>query len=143
LDAYPGKKLNAVIERIHPRIEWNSRTRIIEARITDKIKLIPRMFARISVQGKKFDNAILVPDSAIITTPRGYHVVFTMEKGRAKMKKVEIGIEKGSLVQIISGLNEGDVVITAGNLDLKDGAPVKVVKKPKHSAGKKLKNENN
>jgi len=42
LDAYPGKKWNAIIERIHPRIEWNSRTRIIEARITDKIKLLLR-----------------------------------------------------------------------------------------------------
>ncbi len=137
LDAYPGRKFNAVIERIHPRIEWNSRTRIIEARIVDKIELLPRMFARISVQGKKFDDAVLVPDSAIITTPRGYHVIFILENGRAKMRKVKIGIEKGKLVQIISGIKAGDMAITAGNLNLKDGAPVIAINQKTKSDGKK------
>lgn len=135
LDAYPDKKLNAVIERIYPRLEWGSRTQIIEARITDKVKLIPRMFARISVQGRKFDNAILVPDSAIITTPRGHQVVFVMQDGLAKMKEVKVGLEKGHLVQIISGVDEGDMVITAGNLNLKDGVPVKPASETAKPAG--------
>lgn len=128
LDAYPGKKFNAEIERIHPQIELNSRTRIIEARILEPVKLIPRMFARVSVQGRVVENAVVVPDSAIITTPRGEHVVFVVKNGKAEMRKVEIGLEKGSNVQITGGVIAGEIVITAGNLNLKNGTSIKMPK---------------
>ena len=128
LDAYPGKKFNAEIERIHPQIELNSRTRIIEARILEPVKLIPRMFARVSVQGRVIKNAVVVPDSAIITTPRGEHVVFVVKNGKAEMRKVKIGLEKGSNVQITDGVIAGEIVITAGNLNLKNGASIKTPK---------------
>ena len=128
LDAYPGKKFNAEIERIHPQIELNSRTRIIEARILEPVKLIPRMFARVSVQGRVIKNAVVIPDSAIITTPRGEHVVFVVKNGKAEMRKVKIGLEKGSNVQITDGVIAGEIVITAGNLNLKNGASIKTPK---------------
>jgi multidrug efflux pump subunit AcrA (membrane-fusion protein) len=128
LDAYPGKKFNAEVERIHPRIEWNSRTRIIEARIFEPVKLIPRMFARVSVQGRVVEKAVVVPDSAIIITPRGHHIVFVVKNGKAERRKVKIGLEKGSNVQISDGVRAGELVVIAGNLNLKDGAPVKIVK---------------
>ncbi len=141
LDAYPGKKFNAEIERVHARIEWNSRTRLIEARILDKVMLIPRMFARISVQGRVFKNAIVVPDSAIIATPRGDYVVFVMKSGKAELRKVKIGIEKGSNVQIIEGVNGGDMVVTAGNLNLKNGMSVKIAKPGKESQASNIKSD--
>ena len=128
LDAYPGKTFKAVIERVHPRIEWLSRTRIVEIRITDPVKLIPRMFARVSVQGRVIENAIIVPDSAIITTPRGDHVVFVVKNGKAEMRKIKIGLEKKDQIHISEGIQAGEMVITAGNLNLKNGAAVKIVK---------------
>ncbi len=128
LDAYPGKEFKAEVERIHPRIEWNSRTRLVEARILDSVKLIPRMFARISVQGRVCEKAVIVPDSAIITTPRGDHIVFVIKEGKAEKRIVKIGIEQGENIQIYSGLNAGEIVITAGNLNLKNGAAVKIAK---------------
>jgi len=128
LDAYPGKKFNAEVERVHARIEWNSRTRLVEARIVEPVKLLPRMFARVSVQGRVMENAIVVPDAAIITTPRGDHVVFVVKNGKTEKRKVKIGLEKGSNVQINDGVNAGEMVVTAGNLNLKNGVPVKMVK---------------
>ena len=128
LDAYPGKKFSALVERVHARIEWNSRTRLVEARIIDKVKLIPRMFARVSVQGRVFENAIIIPDSAIITTPRGDHIVYVVKNGKAEKRKVEIGLEKGSNVQIIKGVTNEEIVVIAGNLNLKNGTAVKVTK---------------
>jgi HlyD family secretion protein len=130
LDAYPGEKLNAVIERIYPKFEKNSRTRIIELRIIDKRKLLPRMFARITVKGKHFEDAVLIPASAIVTTPRGQHVVFVADGAVAKMKQVSIGLEHDNLVQVISGIKEGQMVITAGNLDIKDGTLIKMNQQP-------------
>ncbi len=138
LDAYPGKKFNAEIERVHPRIEWNSRTRIIEARIIEPVKLIPRMFARVSVQGRIIEKAVVVPDAAIITTPRGEHIVFVIKNGKAEMRKVEIGLEEGNNIQIISGVLAGEMVVTAGNLNLKNGASVKIT----NTTAKKNEGEN-
>ncbi len=131
LDAYKGQIFNAIIERIYPKIEANSRTRLVEVKILDTVKLLPRMFARISLQGRTVDNAIVVPDSSIITTPRGNYVVFIIKNGIAEMRNVELGIENGNKVQIVKGINIDEVVVTAGNFNLKDGTPVKIIKTTK------------
>lgn len=121
LDAFPGKTLNAHIERVYPRLEWESRTRIIEVKIMDPVELIPHLFARVSVQGRVFNEAVVVPDAAIITTPRGNKVVYVVNDGKVSMRKVEIGLEQQNRVQIIDGVQAGEMVVTAGNLKLKDG----------------------
>ena len=124
LDAYPNKTFNAKIARVYPRIELDSRTRIIEAKIIEPVQLIPRLFARISVQGRVVDDAIVVPDAAIIITPRGDKVVYVVNEGKANMRKVSIGLEQGQRIQIIDGVQAGEMVVVVGNLNLKDGVPV-------------------
>jgi len=128
LDAYPNKTFNAKIERVYPRLEWDSRTRIIEAKIIEPIQLIPRLFARISVQGRVADDAVVIPDAAIVTTPRGDKVVYVVKEGKANMRKVTIGLEQGQSVQIIDGVQAGEMVVVAGNLNLKDGVHVQLGK---------------
>ena len=134
LDAFPGKKFSAIIERVHPRIELESRTRIIEVKITDSVELIPRLFARISVQGQVFDDAVVVPDAAIVTTPRGQSVVYVVKDGKANRRKVTTGLElelgKEQYVQITEGLAAGEIVVVDGNLNLKDGKNVYMGKSP-------------
>lgn len=129
LDAYPNQTFKAKIDRVYPRLEWESRTRIIEIKITDPVQLIPRLFARVSVQGRVADDAVVVPDVAIITTPRGDKVVFVVSEGKASMRKVSLGLEQGQRIQIIDGVQAGEMVVVAGNLNLKDGVSVHFDKK--------------
>ncbi|MCD6586103.1 MAG: efflux RND transporter periplasmic adaptor subunit [Desulfobacteraceae bacterium] len=129
LDAYPNQTFKAKIDRVYPRLEWESRTRIIEIKITDPVQLIPRLFARVSVQGRVADDAVVVPDAAIITTPRGDKIVFVVSEGKASMRKVSLGLEQGQRIQIIDGVQAGEMVVVAGNLNLKDGVPVHFDKK--------------
>ncbi len=126
LDAYPNKKFSAKIERVYPRLEWDSRTRIIEAKVTDPVDLLPRLFARLSVQGRVVDKALTVPDAAIVTTPRGHKVVYVVKGGKANKRVVTIGLEEKQRVQITDGLRAGEMVVVTGNLNLKDGAKVRV-----------------
>jgi len=128
IDAFPGKTFSARIERVYPRIEWESRTRIIEVKIINPVELIPHLFARLSVQGRVVDDAVVVPDAAIVVTPRGHKVVYVVNDGKASMRKVIIGLEQGQRVQITDGLRAGEMVVIAGNLNLKDGAPVRLGK---------------
>ena len=127
LDAYPQQTFNAVVERIYPRIETSSRTRIVEFRITDQVKLMPRMFARVSVRGRVIEKAVRIPSKAIVATPRGDRVVFVVNQGKAVRRKVIIGLEQSADVQIVDGITAGDMVVIAGNLSLKDGAIVNAV----------------
>jgi len=137
LDAYPRKTFKARIERVYPRLEWDSRTRIIEAKVLDPVELIPRLFARISVRGRVADAAVVIPDAAIVTTPRGQKVVYVVKEGKASMRKVTIGLEQGQRVQIADGVRAGEMVVIAGNLNLKDGAQVQLGKAAPPAATKK------
>ena len=125
LDAYPRKTIKARIERVHPRLEWDSRTRIVEAKVLDPVKLIPHLFARLSVRGRVAEDAVVVPDAAIVTTPRGFKVVYVVTGGQAEMRKVTVGLEHEHRVQITEGIQAGEKVVVAGNLNLKDGAKVR------------------
>ncbi|MBN1505311.1 MAG: efflux RND transporter periplasmic adaptor subunit, partial [Sedimentisphaerales bacterium] len=124
LDAFPGKTFAGRIERIYPRLEWDSRTRIIEVRIIDPVDLIPHLFARISVQGRVIDDAVVVPDAAIVTTPRGHKTAYILNDGKASLRTVTLGLEREGRVQVTDGIQPGEMVIVAGNLNLKDGASV-------------------
>ena len=142
LDAYPNKIFNAKIERVYPRLERDSRTRIIEAKIIEPVQLIPRLFARISVQGRVADDAVVVPDAAIVTTPRGDKVIYVVKEGKANMRKVTIGLEQGQSIQIIDGVQVGEMVVVAGNLNLKDGVPVQLDKVTSASDTQKVTGDN-
>ncbi len=126
LDAYPGKTFNAEIERIYPRLENASRTRLVELRVTDPVALIPRMFARVSLTGRIIKKAIVVPSKAIVATPRGDHILFVAQEGTAIKRRVTLGLEQGDLVQILKGVQPGELVIVEGNLNLKKGAKINV-----------------
>ncbi len=125
LDAYPGRTFEAKIERVYPRLERESRTRIVEVTVTDPVALIPHMFARISVRGRAVDDAVVIPDPAIVTTPRGWKVVYVVQEGTAHRRKVKVGIEREQHIQITGGVKAGENVVIKGNLNLKDGAKVR------------------
>lgn len=142
LDAYPGRSFSAKIERVYPRLEWNTRTRIVEVKITDPGDLIPRLFARLSVRGRVIENAVVIPDAAIVTTPRGNKVVFVIQDGKAVSREVTTGLEQGSVVQVVDGVRPGEKIVIAGNLNLKNGAKVQFSEPTGNAAGdKELKGE--
>ncbi|MBC8184953.1 efflux RND transporter periplasmic adaptor subunit [candidate division KSB1 bacterium] len=87
----------------------------------DKILFGSNIDAQIILQVK--DNTIHVPLESILYREDS-QIVYVFEKGKAKQKKVETGLYNDKSVEIISGLGEGEKVITRGNLDVKDGCNV-------------------
>ena len=134
LDAYPGETFAAQVERIYPRLESNSRTRLVELRITDSVELIPRMFARISLTGRIIEQAIMVPSEAIVATPRGDQILFVAKDGKAIRRPVTLGLEQNGQIQIIEGVQPGELVIVKGNLNLKDNANINLAPKKTEEA---------
>jgi HlyD family secretion protein len=135
LDAYPGKSYRAKVARVYPEIDRQTRHRVVEAKILEKVSLAPGMFARIKVSVQNVPDALTVPTEAVITTLSGDQAVVTVKEGKAVRVKVSTGIVQGDRTQIISGIQAGDQVVVLGQKSVKDGAPVKIVDGGKSAPG--------
>ena len=130
LDAYPGEEFRGRVYAVEPVIDEKTRTILMRARIPNKSnKLKPGMFARVAVTLENRPNAILVPEQAI--WPQGQDsYVFRVVDGKAALTKITIGNRQPGQVEIIHGLNPSDIVVTEGQMKLRDGAPVMVMSAP-------------
>ncbi len=130
LDAYPGEEFRGHVFAVEPAIDEKTRTILMRARIPNKTnKLKPGMFARVVVTLENRSSAILVPEQAI--WPQGQDsYVFRVVEGKALLTKITIGNRQPGQVEIIQGLNPNDIVVTEGQMKLRDGAPVMVMSPP-------------
>ncbi|MDQ5880375.1 MAG: rane fusion protein multidrug efflux system [Pseudomonadota bacterium] len=124
-DALPGEKFEAVLDAINQLVEANGRAISCLARLDNAAgKLRPGMFVRTRLIFESRDNALMVPEQAVVADP-AQSFVFQVVEGKAKKVVVKTGLRRNAQVEIVEGLKAGDVVVTAGQLKLRDGAPVR------------------
>jgi len=136
LDAMPGRTFSAEVSRVYPQLDATMRTRIVEARITEPVEPVPGMFARLTLELQRAENAILVPNGTILTTPTGGQIVFVVDQGKARRRDVVLGIQGEHTVQIVEGVEAGERVVAAGHQALRDGQAVRVAGQPTRDGGK-------
>lgn len=135
----PGKKIFFTIENdahvlegevyaIEPQIDASTRTLKVRA-LADNTGnlLLPGQFVRVELILQTIDNAILVPSEAVVPELSG-HKVYLNKSGKATETKVEIGLRTDRNVEIVSGLNSGDTLITTGLLQMRNGLDVSLTK---------------
>lgn len=127
VDALPKRTFAGEIYAIDPQVDVNGRALQIRAKLPNgDLALRPGLFARIIVKGKQTREVVLVPESAIV--PRGGETyVFRIEAGKAVEGKVTLGERRGAEVEVLEGLSPATDVVTAGQLKLRNGAPVEIV----------------
>ena len=102
----------------------------ITIEISDSERRIkPGMFGRISVVYDQHVNVLQIPRGAILEE-YGESVVFVVEDGKAVRKVVQTGYSEGGLVEISEGIADEDLVVTVGQVGLKEGAAVTVINAP-------------
>ena len=126
LDALNGRAFDAEIARVYPQLDEAMRTRTVEAKLTEPAEIVPHMFARLKLELRRADDAVLVPSEAVLTAPTGERYVFVVNQGKAHRQVVDVGIEQDKTIQILSGLEPGQRVVVAGQAALRDGQPVRV-----------------
>lgn len=90
-------------------------------------ELKPGFFAEVTLAGEERKNALVIPESAIQASERGF-VTFVVENDTAKLRPIQQGLRTGTgVVEILSGLKPGETVVTEGSDRLADGIPVEVV----------------
>lgn len=127
VDALPGRTFTGTIYAIDPHIDINGRALNIRARLENpELILRPGLFARIRVKGQVKRNVLVIPEAAIV--PRGQDkIVFLVKDGQAREVKVRLGGRNAGMVEILEGLADSAMVVTAGQQKLKDGSPVEIV----------------
>jgi len=112
----------------------------VEARKPDPA-LRPGLTVPISMTAKTAKDAIVVPAAAIFHSEEaGDYVLVAGSDSKAHQKKVQIGIRNKESAQIVSGISEGDPVITSGGYAVPDGTKIKIEnpeKEKEESAGGK------
>lgn len=129
-DAFPKMTFTGDIYAIDPVVDANGRSVVARARVPNpEGRLKPGMFVRVEVQVGDTAPSLLIPEEALV--PRGHDVfVFRVSDGKVSSVKVAIGSRRLGMAQITEGLAEGDVIVTAGQMKLRDGAPVMVMPNP-------------
>ena len=115
---------HGVINSISPRVDKVTRSFKVRALFSnDEEKLKPGMLLQLKVETSA-QQVLVVPESAIVPM-NDQHFVFVANDNKVARKAIEIGRRKPGMVEVLSGLTEGQQVVAKGVLKLRDGASIK------------------
>ena len=147
LEALPGETFPAEIDEVNPVLDPASRTLRIMLRfvapqpspqgegspldkagkgVTDP-RIKAGMFATISLVTKTRANVPIIPRSSVINTYGSWIAFIIDENNIARRRKLELGIENERFFEVLSGIDLGERIVTAGQNFLTDGDPVRIV----------------
>ena len=127
LDAHPGRTLAGHIRRVFPSANPETRLVPVEVAFDEASARVarPGFLARITFRLSAREGVLLVPASALVGG-QGSQSVFVIQDDRAIRRTVETGLTSSGRVEIVSGLDGSETVVTAGSNMLRDGAVVRV-----------------
>jgi len=134
-DAFKGASFTGKITAISPKVDTNTRNIQIEAQLAnpDK-KILPGMFANVNIKLGEQVKMLTLPQTAVTYNPYGSTVFIAKPTGKkdkqgkpaleAQQVFVTTGPTRGDQVAILKGVDEGAIVVTSGQLKLKNGTPL-------------------
>ena len=126
VDAVPGKVFHGKVDRVAPVMDSSSGTFRVVCAFDNEPELRPGMFGRIEVVYDQRNNALTVPRIALLED-EGEPAVYVVDGKKAKRTVVRLGYTNGEIAEIVSGLKDGDQVVTAGKVAIRDGTEVQVI----------------
>ncbi|MFW1676921.1 efflux RND transporter periplasmic adaptor subunit [Pontibacter sp. JAM-7] len=125
IDAMPGKILTGEIFAVAPSADQNAHNIEVRATIPNPDgTLRPGLFAQVAILVDRTDS-LTIPEQAIVPQGKSFFVMRVVgDEHKIDMVEVELGQRRPGIVEILSGLNESDIIVTAGQIKLQPGMPV-------------------
>ena len=136
VDTYAQQIFSGAIEAINSKVDPNSRNVQVRANLHNPDKrLVPGMFANVRVQYGGKNDQITLPQTVVTYNPFG-DTVFVVEKNgvddkgnprlTVQQRFVKLGATRGDQVSILSGIRAGEIVVSAGQMKLRNGIAVAI-----------------
>jgi membrane fusion protein (multidrug efflux system) len=136
VDTYPGQLFAGEISAIEPKVDSASRNVRVRAALENPDhKLLPGMYATVDIATGAPQRYVTLPQTAITFNAYG-NTVYIVDKGEAgadgqpqltvRQSFVKTGETRGDQIAVLDGVKEGETVVTAGQLKLRNGAAVAV-----------------
>ncbi len=114
IDAIPTKSFNGKVDYIYPTLDAKKRTLKVRIKLDNKDNsLKPNMFANIQIHHNEQKLLLLVPSEAVIRSGKASRVVLALGNGQFKSIEVKTGRKGDDFIEILSGLEEGEEVVTS------------------------------
>jgi membrane fusion protein (multidrug efflux system) len=133
-DTYPGQIFSGKISTVNPKVDTDTRNFQAEATIANPgHKLLPGMYASVEILSGGTRRYLTLPQTAITYNPYGDIVYIVEESGKGPGGKAELTVKqafvtlggtRGDQVAVLSGIKEGDIVVTSGQVKLRSGSTV-------------------
>lgn len=133
VDAWPDERFEARVLRLSPVVDAATGTVKVTLEVEAAGKLRPGMFGSIFLQTDTHEGALVIPKTALALDSIG-DAVFVVDGGAAKRRDITLGVREGDFVEVVSGLEEGEPVVSVGQDSLSDGTPIEVVGAPGEEA---------
>lgn len=129
LDAYPGQRFTARLYALDARVADDTRSIGARAYLDNaEGQLRPGMFARVELVVAQRDDALLVPETALLARG-GKQYVYVAQDGKAVETEVEIATPRNGEVEVRQGLRAGQSVVVSGLQALANGSAIEVASK--------------
>lgn len=130
-DVLPGARVAAIVEAIDPLVDAQGRAVRLRASLANpELRLRPGVFVRVRLILGERAAVPVVPEAALVPAPGNTQFVYRVDDGKVKRVEVRTGQRRQAVVEVVEGLEAGAVVVTAGQLKLRDGAAVNVAGAP-------------
>lgn len=114
LQSAPGKIFKGRVIYIYPYSEQDTRTTKVRIEFNNKDELLrPNMFADIKIYSQQIKDSIVIPSEAVIRSGKREHVFVVRGNGKYEPRLVKLGIQSNGEVAILSGLSQGEEVVTS------------------------------
>jgi membrane fusion protein, multidrug efflux system len=118
--------VTGTVRAVDTRLSAGSRQAMVSANLPNPDRLLrPGMFLRVRLELERRDDAVLIPEEALVTSS-GSHFVYVVADNRATRRAVTIGATSGGRAEVQSGIAPGELVVTRGTIKLRDGLPVRL-----------------
>jgi len=127
----------------HPDRVWNGRTEVLPKQVVnrgtrsvgellcsvsnDRLDLLPNTTVDVRIHIGERPNVLVVPRGAVYIEG-SKRFVFRVENGRLHRRYIQVGVANPTLIEVVSGLDQGDVVALPGDVSLKENLRIRAVR---------------
>jgi RND family efflux transporter MFP subunit len=119
----PGQEFKGTVSVVNLAADPQTKKFGIEVRVDNPDQVLrPGTFGEVVIEVLSHEDALVIPQKAVLENK----YVFLAQNGKAARKEITLGLQNTTMVEVTSGIAEGDLVIAEGNFGLEEGAPIEV-----------------